>query len=321
MRAGRLLKILMTLQSREQVTAPALASACGVSPRTIYRDIETLSELGIPVYADRGPEGGYRLLDGYRTRLNGLSSEEAEALFLAGLSGPATDLGLGPVMPMAELKLLAALPPAVRASAERIRATFLLDAPAWFTESEQPPSLPTIAKAVWDQRPIRVHYTSWNGERDRQLEPLGIVLKGGAWYIVGQVEGSIRTYRVSRIHELNVLDGRFERPGDFDLAKYWHDSLQRLESELYSHQARVRLTPRGMRLLEHLYPSSFRATTEIDPEPDKDGWHRATIPVGDPRHASLELLRLGAELEVLEPVELRDALRDMANAMLDLYRD
>lgn len=319
MRAGRLLTILMTLQSREQVTAPALAAACGVSPRTIYRDIEALSALGIPVYADRGAEGGYRLLDGYRTRLNGLSSEEAEALFLAGLSGPASDLGLGPAMPMAELKLLAALPPEVRASAERIRATFHLDAPAWFSESEQPSSLPAVAKAVWDQRRIRVRYQSWNGERERELSPLGIVLKGGVWYMVGLVDDNARTYRISRILHLEVLDRQFERPRDFDLAAHWRASTQRLESELYPHQARVRLSPRGRRLLEHLYPSSVHAATVIAPEPEVDGWYAATLPVGVPRHACFDLIRLGAEIEVLEPVELRDAMREMASALLGLY--
>lgn len=320
MRAGRLLTILMMLQSRKQVTAPELATTCGVSLRTIYRDIEALSALGIPVYADRGAEGGYRLLDGYRTRLNGLSGEEAEALFLAGLGGPASDLGLGTVMPMAELKLLAALPAEVRASAERIRATFHLDAPAWFTQSEQPGSLPAIAKAVWDQRQIRVRYQSWKGEGERLLSPLGIVLKGGGWYMVGEADGGLRTYRISRILELEVLDQGFERPRDFDLAAYWHSSTRRLESELYPHQARVRLSPRGRQLLEHLYPASVQSGAAIATEPDSDGWYSATLPVATPAHACFELMRLGADIEVLEPPALRKAMREMASSLFELYR-
>lgn len=121
MRASRLLSILNILQARGQVTAPYLAAECEVSLRTIYRDIDALSAAGIPVYSERGPEGGYRLLDGYRLRLNGLSAPEAEALFLTAPADLAADLGLGAALATAQTKLRAALPPDLRASAERMR--------------------------------------------------------------------------------------------------------------------------------------------------------------------------------------------------------
>src|SRR5581483_9955258 len=156
MRASRLLSILTTLQARGRITAPELAEACEVSVRTIYRDIDALGAAGIPVYSERGAEGGYRLLDGYRVRLNGLSAKEAEALFLTGLSGPAADLGLGAVMTAAQTKLLAALPQDLRASAERMRNRFHLDAPAWFAEAERPIHLTTIADAVWRQKAVQM---------------------------------------------------------------------------------------------------------------------------------------------------------------------
>ncbi|MGF6904476.1 helix-turn-helix transcriptional regulator [Paraburkholderia sp. GAS348] len=135
MRASRLLSILMTLQARGRVSAQSLADECAVSLRTIYRDIDALSAAGVPVQSERGAEGGYRLLDGYRTRLNGLSSQEAEALFLAGLPGPVQALGLGAVMAGAQTKLLAALPVELRSTAERMRSRFHLDAPAWFADA------------------------------------------------------------------------------------------------------------------------------------------------------------------------------------------
>src|ERR1700733_667707 len=136
MRASRLLSILMTLQAHGRVTAQALADQCEVSLRTIYRDIDALSAAGIPVYSDRGSTGGYRLLEGYRTRLNGLSLEEAKALFLSGLSGPAIALGLDAVMAEAQLKLTAALPVEIRSAVTRMRECFHLDAPGWFHGSE-----------------------------------------------------------------------------------------------------------------------------------------------------------------------------------------
>ena len=148
MRASRLFSILTTLQARGQVTAPELAEACEVSVRTIYRDIDALAAAGVPVYADRGAEGGYRLLDGYRVRLNGLSQGEAEALFMAGLPGPAAALGLDAAMMAAQTKLMAALPEHLRPNANRLQQRFHLDAPNWFGETEEPKHLRAIAGAV-----------------------------------------------------------------------------------------------------------------------------------------------------------------------------
>src|ERR1700730_15085117 len=189
MRASRLLTILTILQARGRVTAPELAAECEVSLRTIYRDIDGLSAAGIPVYSERGSDGGYRLLDGYRTQLNGLSAKEAEALFMTGLSGPAADLGLGTLMATAHNKLICAMPPQFRAGAEQMRARFHLDAPASFAQAEQPMHLPFVPARGWAHRLIAIRYKSWKAEKNRLGEPLGLVLKGGAWYLVGRVDG------------------------------------------------------------------------------------------------------------------------------------
>jgi predicted DNA-binding transcriptional regulator YafY len=319
MRASRLLSILTTLQARGLTTAEALAEECGVSLRTIYRDIDALSSAGIPVLSERGAEGGYRLLDGYRTQLNGLSEKEAEALFLTGLSGPAADLGLHAVLVAAEKKLMSALPAPLRAGAEKMRARFHLDAPAWFREAERPKLLPLVASAVWEQRRIRMRYRSWKSEKPRAIEPLGLVLKGGTWYVVGQTEEGLRTYRVARILKLDVLETRFERPEGFELEAYWSASTKRLESELHPNQATVRLSPWALSMLE-IFTSPFaRAAARIEPDVDCEGWHTVTLPVGSFREACARLLCFGGELEVLEPTELRRMMAGVAAQMHETY--
>ncbi len=319
MRASRLLTILNVMQARGRVTAPELAAECEVSLRTVYRDIDVLSAAGIPVYSERGADGGYRLVDGYRTQLNGLSAKEAEALFMTGLSGPAADLGLGAVMAAAQNKLLSAMPAQLRAGAEQMRARFHLDAPAWFAQAERPRHLPLVADAVWMQRLIRIRYQSWKAEKQRIVEPLGLVLKSGSWYLVGRVNGDARTYRISRMLDLEVLDQRFERPKAFDLADYWQASTQRLEADLHQNSATVRLSPWAVKMLEAFTSPYVRAATRISSEVDAGGWHTVVMPVGSIRHACVELLRFGPEAEVLEPPELRAKMAAVAAEINAIY--
>ncbi|AMA60570.1 helix-turn-helix transcriptional regulator [Bradyrhizobium sp. CCGE-LA001] len=321
MRASRMLSILATLQARGQVTAPELAEACEVSVRTIYRDIDALAASGVPVYADRGAEGGYRLLDGYRVRLNGLSQSEAGALFLAGLPGPAAALGLDAAMIAAQNKLMAALPANLREDAGRMQERFYLDAPGWFGEAEDPKHLRTIAGAALRGTLIKIRYQSWRSEKQRRVAPLGLVLKGGSWYLAGQVDRSVRTYRIARVLDCTALDERFDRPADFALAAYWQTATLRLETEMHPNVAIVRLSPFGVKLLDALSQPYVKARTQIEETVDADGWRIAKVPVGKTSwHAASELLRLGPEAEVLEPADLRDKLAELTQAMAARYR-
>ncbi|WP_327251196.1 helix-turn-helix transcriptional regulator [Streptomyces sp. NBC_01244] len=355
MRADRLLSLLLLLQNRGRMTAPELAAELEVSVRTVYRDVEALGASGIPVHTERGPAGGFRLVDGYRTRLTGLTDVQAGSLFLAGAPGPARDLGLGADLTAAQLKLQAALPAELGDRARRIQQRFHLDAPAWFRDADPVPHLAQIAEAVWEQRVLTTHYRRWSGAVHRALWPLGLVLKGGIWYLAAaraaelveagegvepgqavepaeavepgeaapapeKAGGGVRTYRVGRFLSVETPGQRFERPDGFELAAYWEESARRLEAATRRRTAVVRLSPHARRLLPMWFGAAgVRALATAGP-PDAEGWAEAELAVESGSVAVGDLLRLGADAEVLGPPELRRALADAVAELAGRYR-
>ena len=316
----------MLLQARREMSARELADELGVSIRTVYRDMSSLQTAGIPIYADAGRAGGYRLLDGFRTRLTGLTTEEAQALFLTGVPKAADDLGLGAVVAGAERKLEAALPPELRERAETVRARFHLDAPGWYDDGEATPHLSVVAGAVWQQRRIAVLYRRWKEPSvvRRVLDPLGIVLKAGRWYLVARIDGDAapRTYRVGQILEAEVTGDSFERPADFDLAAHWQASLVEFRERLQQGQAVIRLSPQGRDRAADAYPANvMEALRRTESAPDGDGWVTATVPIESLTHAESEFLKLGRDVVVVAPEELRDRVAVTARALAAMYSD
>jgi predicted DNA-binding transcriptional regulator YafY len=273
----------------------------------------------VPIYADRGRSGGFRLLGGYRTRLTGMTDTEVEALLLSGLPGPAAELGLSQAMAAAQLKLKASLPDGRRAEAGRLASRFHLDPVGWYRRTERADLVPLLADAVWTDRRIRVRYESWKAVVERELEPLGLAMKGGVWYLVAGVGGHPRTYRVSQIQALEGTDQRFERPAGFDLAAYWNDWTRDFVARLYRGRARVRLSPLGMPRRAPLAPTVVERARRTARKPDRRGWVRAEIPIESVTHAAEELLKLRAEVEVLAPAALREQMRAISAGMASLY--
>lgn len=311
MKSSRLLSILLLLQTRGRMTAAQLAEALEVSVRTVYRDVEALSTAGVPLYGDAGHAGGYRLLDGYRTRLTGLTSDEAEALFLAGVPGPAAELGLGPVLAAAQLKVRAALPTELREHADRISGRFHLDAPGWYTDVDETPFLHTVAEAVWNNRVLYAIYRRWREPTDveRRLEPYGLVLKAGRWYVVAGP--GPRTFRVDQILKLttSTSDEEFTRPEGFDLAAYWTAHQRDFHDRLYRSEAVVRLAP----------GATLARAVPVNGRTEQDGWTLMSVPIESVEHAHGEFLRLGTDIEVLSPPELRDRIAHTVAELTERY--
>jgi predicted DNA-binding transcriptional regulator YafY len=322
MRASRLVSLLLLLQNRGRMSASKLAAELGVSARTVYRDVEALAAAGVPIYAETGPDGGYRLLDGYRTRLTGLTADEAGSLFLTGLPQPAAELGLGAQVAAAELKLMAALPTPYREASVRIRQRFHLDAPGWYREAEPVPQLLAAAEALWQDRVVEIRYRRWSpapGVVTRRLHPLGLVLKAGVWYFVA-AGPEPRTYRVGNIEELRALDEPCDRPEAFDLAEFWRAHVERYEDSEAAETAVVRLSPAGIAALpDILGPRAAKLATRTLEPSDDEGWQRVEIPLESVAHATAGLLRLGADAQVLAPAELVAHIAETLRAMVGLY--
>lgn len=315
-RATRMLSLLLQLQVRGQVGAAELAQRLEVSERTVQRDVEALVGAGIPVVSVRGPAGGYKLEGRYQTRLTGVAAEEAQALAFLGLAGAAGQLGLEDVLGAARTKLFAAMTGEARQSAERTMARFHLDTVRWYGTAEPVPLLGSIAEAVWRDRRARAVYVRDGKPQQIELDPLGLVLAAGDWYLVGRREGHLRTYRVSRFSAVDVLDEPAQRPEGFDLSTHWAHARRELEAReelLY-----VTLRARGSALarLRRVVAVSGQAALCVNETAE---WVEVTVPFEGENWAISSLLGLGAQVEVLAPAGLRQRVAGEVAAVAGFY--
>lgn len=321
MRAARLIRLVLLLQTRRTMTGAELATELEVSERTVSRDVLALSEAGIPVYAERGRAGGYRLVGGYRTRLTGLGRSEAEALFLSGVPSALRDMGLADAATAARLKVSAALMPELSDAQDSAAQRFHLDAPGWWQPPATPPLLPVVAEAVWDDLRLAVRYRRRDGkEVKRTLDPYGLVLKAGIWYLVALAGEDHRVYRVDRLTAAEAPGPRFERDEAFRLPGFWAERAAEFASSILRERVTLRLSPPGARRLRYATDRMAADAALADAsEPDDSGWITVSLPVESLDVAYEQLMALGPEAEVREPAALRQRLRQAAGRMRARY--
>lgn len=314
--------MVLLLQSRPAMTAAELARELEVSERTVTRDAQALSEAGIPVYADRGRAGGYRLVGGYRTGLTGLARDEAEALFLSGLPSALREMGLADAASAARLKVSAALLPSLRDAPAGAGRRFHLDAPGWYQEPVTPELLPAVAEAVRGDRTVRARYrrAGRDTEAERELEPYGLVLKAGVWYLCARAGDDFRVYRIDRFTAVTVSDTPFVRDEDFDLPAFWDERAAQFARSILRTEVTLRLSETAVRRLPHAVDrgAAQDALAAAGP-PGPDGWTTLTLPVESLDVAYGQLLALGPELEVLGPASLRTRFEAAAAHLYALY--
>lgn len=312
----------MLLQTRGQMSAGQLAEELQVSERTIYRDVVALSASGVPVYALRGPGGGVRLIEEYRTTLTGLTPEETRALFMMSIPAPLMQLGMGEKFRGALLKLSASLPQARRADEVRTRQRIHLDSSWWFQSGQEIPCLQTIQQALWQDRCLRikVRWEFFSTEFEQESEPYGLVAKANVWYLVYGRGGTPHVTRVSQVVEAALLPKSFVRPSDFDLKTFWEAWCREYESQP-PFSARVRVAPEALPLLAEYVGERARAELVQRHLPDADGWVTLDLPFESFVAARTRLLGLGRAVEVIEPESLRRSLIDFADQIVGFYKN
>ena len=303
MRADRVIALLLLLQARGRLTASELAERLEVSRRTVYRDIDALSAAGVPIHTGPGPSGGIQLMEGWRTDLTGLTAPEVEALFS---SAP------GPVFESAMGKLAASLPGERGRRAGRIRERLLVDSAGWGRRAAPSPHLRVVQDAVFGDRRLHLEYRRAEAQVvERDVDPLGLIIKAGMWYLLADVAGARRLFRLSRIESARAIDEAARRPKHFDLAKAWREVSKSWESGRAGFEVMLRVQRQ-----EDL-PLVIRVSGERVVGKPRNRIVHLAFPALEPAAAFVS--SFGAMVEVIRPREVRAELARRGAGLVELY--
>jgi predicted DNA-binding transcriptional regulator YafY len=313
--ATRLITLIMTLQRQPVQKAADLAAKLGVSVRTLHRYFGMLDEMGIPIYAERGPYGGFSLVRGYKLPPLVFTPEEAVALYLGtSLVGEMWGQLYQESAQGAIAKLENVLPDEQRHEIAWARRTLVATGMHRADPSALAPLLEKLRRAARERQRVNMLYQSTSGDKttERQVDPYALVHRGGWWYLVGycHLRHAPRTFRVDRIQSLDLLDQTFQMPGDFDIHAY-------LERELADQpvvRAKLRFKPAGA----HIATSERSIWETLEGNPD--GSVDVTLSAPDLPWLASIALSFANLVTVLEPPELREIVRDWARSVLELYK-
>ncbi|MEV6202699.1 YafY family protein [Streptomyces sp. NPDC051771] len=318
MKFDRLLSIVLLLQHRDLVPAKELAERLEVSRRTIYRDVEALSAAGVPVYAERGKDGGIGLLAGFRTDVTGLTTDEARALFVLASQSAHAALGLDHALGSALRKVMAALPAPHRPAAELTSRRILVDPDRWHAAPSPETDVEALYAAVLTDRRLRVRYRHGDQTalRTYTVDPYGLVAKAGTWYLVADREGRPRLLRIDRLARVILLEAEARRRPGLELAHVWHDLRREVEDRGIGVRITVRLRRERLDRVTRIAGSHF--TGPPVREGGTDEWLRVELvyPVVE---AVRHLLQFGTDVEVVGPPEARTEMARAVSELAGLY--
>lgn len=312
MRADRLIMIILLLQTHQSMTAKSLAEKLEVSERTIYRDIDALTTLGVPVYTDRGRYGSIKLDGKFRTSLTGLNDND---IFYFSLPVPhklINDLNIKMPNNSSFMKLLSTAPKELIPSLSDINNMLLIDMDSWSKETYQINNdlLKSIQNAIFTCSTIHISYDKKDMTKDYTLNPLSLVLKRTVWYLIAEDGDIIKNFRLDKIIKITLTDNSFKRPADYQLSEHWKGTVQSFRKTLPKYPIKVRVD-------HDIYPILKR---------------RKTLRIVDEKEYILDILfdvkfeamhfifEWGNKIEVLEPKELIDELIEKSNEILNTYK-
>lgn len=319
MRADRLISILLLLQNNERITTKALANELEVTERTIHRDMEALSRTGIPVFAKRGKNGGWSLLEGYRTNITGLKDDEIKSLFISPSIQLLHDLGLSNEWSHARQKLMASIPSFLQKDANDVWNRIHIDTSTWKQSNEKIDYFKILQQAIWEERKLQLTYKRANGKMvDRIVDPLGLVAKGSTWYLIASANEKIRNYRASRITSAIMTEETFSRPEDFNLAQYWDSSTQKFIRNLPRYEVDVEVAPP---IADRMgFTGRFVQVLKVD-SPLENGWIPVSLRFDTEQEAKEYILGFGNRIKIVHPADLRQSIYDMARAVVAFYEE
>ncbi len=317
MRADRLINIMVFLQNRGKMTTKELADELEVSDRTILRDMDALSTVGIPVVAERGKWGGWRLLDNFRSELSTLTLEDMKALFVFPSKELLQDLGLSDSIDPRH-RLLASLPVNHQADAQAMWDRIHIDVSTWRQSKEKVAAFETIQQAIWEDRKLKIYYEKADGNKvDRLIEPLGLVAKGNRWYLVASKNGELRNYRASRIHSAKLQMEKFERPAHFHLASYWEQSKDNFIRNLPAYDVEVEIAPSIIKRIT--FTGKFVQVIKKE-SANEQGWLPAILRFNDKQEAIEYMLGFGDQMKIVSPEHLIDEVVSLAKRAITFYQ-
>jgi len=308
MRAARLLSLLFEIEARPGATADEVARQLGVSVRTVYRDVAALQASGVPLYGIAGRGGGLHLVEGYRSRSATLRADEAAALLIGVVPVVAEQLGLAEPLDRAQRKVFAQLGDALGSGVEVERSQVLIDPIGWYRAPDEAPHLAAIVSALRTHTAVTIRYRRWQEPTlvRRRVEPHGLVLKAGAWYVMARNKRSIRTYRVNQIVGVRPSTTTFVPDATFDLPTAWNTFVEEFRERLNVLTAEVRLTRAGRDWLRSEGDPAVVAAiaAQVGTQSDDDRPLVVSLPFESIERAASDILRLGLEARAVNPPEL-----------------